>query len=101
MISVSSLVWDTNTRILRAGDDIIELSPREFAVLEILLRKLGSLVTKKEMAALLSDWDEPATYNAIDIVIHRLRKKLEPFGFKLRTIRGLGFIVEPEAESLN
>jgi two-component system, OmpR family, response regulator len=94
-ILVGKLNWDTKARVLRADDELIELSPREYAVLEILLHSLGGLVTKKDMAALLSDWEEPATYNAIDIVIHRLRKKLEPFGFKLRTIRGLGFIAEP------
>jgi two-component system, OmpR family, response regulator len=94
-IQVGELTFDTVKRTLRRGDEIVELSPREYAVIEILMFNLGSLVTKQKMASSLSDWDTPVTYNAIDIVIHRLRKKLEPFGLKLQTIRGLGFIAEP------
>jgi DNA-binding response OmpR family regulator len=94
-VSVGELTFDTVRRVLRRGEELIELSPREYAVLEILIHNLGSLVTKQKMASLLSDWDASVTFNAIDIVVHRLRKKLEPFGLKLQTIRGLGFLVEP------
>lgn len=95
-VSVGELSFDTVGRMLRRGDEPIELSPREYAVVEILMHNVGSLVTKQKMAALLSDWDSDAdvTFNAIDIVMHRLRKKLDPFGFKIQTIRGLGFLVE-------
>jgi two-component system OmpR family response regulator len=95
IIKIGSLQWDTTARILKRENEVVDLSPREFEVLEILLHNLGSLVTKQRMSSLLSNWEEPATYNAIDIIIHRLRKKLEPHGLKLRTIRGLGFIAEP------
>lgn len=94
-IDVGELTFDTLRRSLRRGDEQIELSPREYAVLEILMRHVGAVVTKQKLSSLISDWDEAVTYNAIDITIHRLRKKLEPFGLKLQTIRGLGFIVEP------
>lgn len=94
-VSVGDLTFDTVGRVLRRGEEIIELSPREYAVLEILIHNLGALVTKQKMAALLGDWDAQVTFNAVDIIIHRLRKKLEPFGLKLQTIRGLGFLVEP------
>lgn len=94
IIEVGSLSFDTVGRILRNADEVIELSPRELSVLQILLNNIGSLVSKQKIASLLSDWEEDITFNAIDIVIHRLRKKLEPFGVKLQTIRGLGFLVE-------
>jgi two-component system, OmpR family, response regulator len=94
MIDIGELTWDTKSQILKRGDEVIELSPREYEVLGILFHNLGALVTKQRMSSLLSNWDEPATYNAIDIIIHRLRKKLEPHGLKLRTIRGLGFLAE-------
>ncbi len=94
-VDIGELTFDTVKRVLRKGEELIELSPREYAVLEILIHNIGSLVTKQKLASLLSDWDASVTYNAIDIVIHRLRKKLEPFGLKLQTIRGLGFLVEP------
>jgi DNA-binding response OmpR family regulator len=94
-VAVGELTFDMVGRILRRGDEPIELSPREYAVLEILLHSIGSLVPKQRIAASLSTWDAEVTFNAVDIVIHRLRKKLEPFDFKIQTIRGLGFLVEP------
>lgn len=94
-VNVGELTFDTVRRVLRKGEELIELSPREYAVLEILIHNIGSLVTKQKMASLLSDWDASVTFNAIDIIVHRLRKKLEPYGLKLQTIRGLGFLVEP------
>lgn len=93
-ISVGELVFDSVGRVLRKGEQIIELSPRELSVLEILLINIGSLVSKQRLSSQLSDWDEPVTYNAIDIIVYRLRKKLEPYGLKLQTIRGLGFLAE-------
>lgn len=93
-VKLGELTFDTVGRILRRGDEPLELSPREYAVLEILIHNLGALVTKQRIAALLSDWDVEVSHNAVDIVIHRLRKKLEPYGVKIQTIRGLGFLVE-------
>ncbi|MDP3508712.1 MAG: response regulator transcription factor [Candidatus Melainabacteria bacterium] len=94
-VKLGELSFDTSKRLLRRGDDLIDLSPREYAVLEILIHNIGSMVTKEKMASLLSNWEAPVSHNALDIIIHRLRKKLEPFGLNLQTIRGLGFIVEP------
>lgn len=94
LVSVGELSFDTAGRVLRRQDEIIELSPRELAVLESLLLNLGTLVTRQKLSSLLSEGAEPLTYNAIDIVVHRLRRKLEPLGLKLQTIRGLGFIAE-------
>ncbi len=93
-VEIGELTFDTVGRVVRKGEQIVELSPREYAVLEILVHNIGSLVTKQRMSALLSDWDTPLTFNALDIVVHRLRRKLEPYGLKLQTIRGLGFLVE-------
>lgn len=94
-VSIGDLVFDTVKRVVYHREEIIELSPREFQVFEILIHNLGSLVSKQRMAASLSDWESPVTYNAMDIVVHRLRKKLEQYGVKVKTIRGLGFLVEP------
>jgi DNA-binding response OmpR family regulator len=93
-VSIGKLQWNAKLRILRRGKKVIELSPKEHAVLEELLGNLGSLVTKQRLALVLQDGDAPATTNAIDLVVHRLRKRLEPFGLNLRTIRGLGFLAE-------
>lgn len=94
-VMIGNLTFDTVNRVLRCKGEIVELSKRESAVLEVLLLNLGSVVSKQKMVSLLGDWETPATYNAVDIIIHRLRKKLEPHGLKLQTIRGLGFIAQP------
>lgn len=94
-VDIGELTFDTVKRVLKRGNELIELSPREYAVMEILIHNVGSLVTKQKIAGALSDWEDSVSFNAIDIIVHRLRKKLEPFGLKLQTIRGLGFLVEP------
>ncbi len=93
-ISHGDLQFDTVSRQVTLKEELVELSARELAVLEILLQRVGRVVTKRQLAEHLSSWEMEVTYNAIEIVIHRLRKKLEPSGINLRTMRGLGYIVE-------
>ena len=52
------------------------------------------IVTKEQLSEHLSTWEIEVTHNAIEIIIHRLRKKLENSDLSLRTIRGLGYLVE-------
>jgi two-component system OmpR family response regulator len=94
VVETGELRWNTKTRILCRDQEIIELSAREHAVLEVLLQNLDALVTKQQLSSLLAGYDSPMSHNAIDIIIHRLRKRLEPYGLKLHTVRGLGFRVE-------
>lgn len=76
-------------------DDIpLELSARELGVLEILLLKAGHVVGKEQLAEKLCSWDEEIGPNAIEVYVHRLRKKLEPASIQIRTIRGLGYLLE-------
>jgi two-component system, OmpR family, response regulator len=95
VVRAGQLSWDTKTRVLRQGEELIELSAKEHVVLEALLQNRNALVTRQRLALLLANYDTLATHNAIDIIIHRLRKRLEPYGLKLLTVRGLGFLVEP------
>jgi len=73
------------------------LSARELGVLEILMLQAGKVVSKERMVEHLYDWNTEATPNAIEVYIHRLRKKLEPAGVAIRTIRGLGYLLEATA----
>ncbi|MEY3106170.1 MAG: hypothetical protein RIT35_333 [Pseudomonadota bacterium] len=94
---IGRLVLDTtNHQILVAGKPLL-LSAREFGVLEILLLKAGKVITKDYIAQRLAADDEPLTDNAIEIYIHRLRKQIEPHGAMIRTIRGLGYLLEKPA----
>ena len=72
----------------------LELSARELGVLEILLLKAGQVVGKEQLAEKLCNWDEGIGPNAIEVYVHRLRKKLEPANIQIRTIRGLGYLLE-------
>ena len=94
-----NLVFRTNTKEVTIAGDKVELTPRELAVLEILLSKAGTLVTKKELLSRLSDSELELSMNAMDIVIHRLRKKLLLSNCEIRTMRGIGYtLLAPDAE---
>jgi len=56
----------------------------------------GRVVNKDQLAGQLYGWDEEVGANAIEVYVHRLRKKVEPAGVKIRTIRGLGYLLEKD-----
>jgi len=66
----------------------------KFSVLEILLTRVGRVVSKDAIIEALSKWDEGVGNNAIEVYIHRVRKKLEPVGINVMTIRGLGYLLQ-------
>lgn len=93
-VSFAQLHFNTVDRIAHADGEAIELSARELALLEILLQRLGRLVSKEQIAAILSNWEEELTHNAVGITVHRLRRKLEQYGITIRAVRGLGYRLE-------
>ena len=72
----------------------VELSARELGVLEVLMLRSGRVVNKEQLADQLYGQGEEVGANAIEVYVHRLRKKLEPAGVVIRTIRGLGYLLE-------
>jgi two-component system OmpR family response regulator len=85
---------DVAGRRLYCNGQPLELSARELAVVELLLMREGRVVTKQQIAEHLYGWDEAASSNAVEVFIYRLRKKLEPSGVDVRTIRGMGYLIE-------
>ena len=77
-------------------DQTLELSAREVGLLEILLTRSGRMVSKNQIVDHLCEWGEEVSSNAIEVYVHRLRKKLEPSGVKIATVRGLGYCLERE-----
>lgn len=71
----------------------LPLSAREVGVLELLVRRRGRVVSKEQLAEHLSQ-DEEIGENAVEVYVHRLRKKLEMAGIQIRTLRGLGYLLE-------
>jgi two-component system, OmpR family, response regulator len=76
-------------------DDLpLELTGREWAILEYLLLRTGQLLSKDKIVEAICNWDEAITPNAVEVYISRLRSKLEPARIRIRTIRGFGYLLE-------
>ncbi len=73
----------------------LELTSKEFALVELLFMRVGRVVTKQQIIDHLYGWEEGMASNAVEVLVHRLRKKLEPTGSDIRTIRGMGYLVDP------
>ena len=89
-----ALRLDVAGRRLFHGDQPIELSARELAVFELLLMREGRVVGKESMVNHLYGWGDEVGANAIEVYVSRVRKKLEPYGCNIRTIRGMGYLLE-------
>ena len=72
----------------------VELSRRELAMLELLLMRAGRVVSKEQIVNHLYGWGEEVGDNAIEVNVYRLRKKLEPLGCEIRTVRGMGYLMD-------
>ncbi len=72
----------------------LELPQREHAILEYLFTNVDAIVGKDKISSAVASWDEQLSANAIEVHISRLRAKLEPAGIRIRTVRGLGYLVE-------
>jgi two-component system OmpR family response regulator len=95
-ITNGSLTMDTAGRRVTMDGAPLDLTAREFGVLEVLMMRSGRVVGKEQLAEKLYGWDEEVGPNAIEVCVHRLRKKIEPARVTIRTIRGLGYLLEKE-----
>jgi two-component system, OmpR family, response regulator len=93
-----ALRFDLQSRQATVADAALELSSREAAILEVLLLRAGRAVSKEQLMESLFTWDRDITLNAIEVYVHRLRKKLEPAKVSVRTFRGLGYCIEKPTE---
>jgi two-component system response regulator TctD len=93
-LAVGALQYDASTKHFRLRGESLSLSPRERNVLEILTVHAKSPVSKELLANSIVDMEQAVTLEAIEIYIHRLRRKLEGSGVKIRTLRGLGYMIE-------
>lgn len=97
-IAYGPLIYDTVDRLARLDGEPMQLSPRELDILETMLFKLGKVVTKEQLVEKLCNWDDELGSNAIEVYVHRLRKKLQPLGIDLRTVRGLGYLLDKPSD---
>ena len=92
--SCGDMTFDSVGRRVTINGQVLELTTRELSVLEALMTRTGWVVSKEQLLERLYSYAEEASGNAIEVYIHRLRKKIEPAGVSIRTIRGLGYIIE-------
>ncbi len=88
------LRFDSAARRLFHDEQPIELSMRELTVIELLLSRQGRVVSKEQMIDRLFGWGDEVGSNAIEVYVHRVRKKLEPLGVDIRTVRGMGYLLD-------
>jgi two-component system, OmpR family, response regulator len=88
------LALDTAGRVATIDGVPLDLPRRELCLLELLVLRAGQVVEKRVLLEKLFSYDDEAGVNAIEIYVHRLRKKLEPAGIRVRTVRGLGYLLE-------
>jgi two-component system OmpR family response regulator len=93
-VRYGDLSFDTVERKFFAGERELELLPRELTVLELLFKRAGRTVKKLTIIDELTELDLELSDNALDIMIYRLRKKIEDSKCVIRTIRGMGYILE-------
>jgi two-component system, OmpR family, response regulator len=94
MISLGGLAYDRNTRVARLNGAPLDLTTREVMLLEILLRRAGHLVSRDQLAAQLGEWGEEISSSAIEVYVHRLRKRLELGGIAIVSVPALGYSLE-------
>ena len=88
------LTYDQIGRAVYFNEALLDLSAREVGLIEILLSRTGRLVNKEQIVAHLCEWGEEISSNAVEVYMHRLRKKLEGAGVVITTVRGLGYCLE-------
>lgn len=93
-IQFGALRLDTNSGQVFLKDQQIDLTRKESAVLKALITRSGRVVSKRQLMEQVSDWIDESSENAVEIVIHRLRKKLELAGVAINTVRGFGYVLE-------
>ena len=87
---------DLPRRRAHLDDHALDLTPREFGLLEALVARLDRVINREQLVEALCSWDTTLTDNGLDIAVYRLRRKLEGSGVGIRTVRGVGYLLEVE-----
>ncbi|MCA3222481.1 MAG: response regulator transcription factor [Burkholderiales bacterium] len=93
-LRLGRLKMDLDARRAFVDAQPLELSAREWSVLEYLLGRAGKVVAKEQILQAVAGWDEAISENAIEVYVSRLRAKLDAAGVRIRTVRGFGYLLE-------
>ena len=98
IMEVADLCVDTTQRVVKRGDDVIELSSKEYSILEYLVRNKGIVVSKEKIEENIWNYDFEGSSDVIKVYMHHLRKKIDDNYDKklLHTIKNVGYVVREE-----
>ena len=97
-MQLQGLQLDAERRSASLDGEVLELSGREWSLLTLLVQQRDRVVTKEQIAqAWQEDGGETGAGNVVEVYIHRLRRKLDGSGLSIRTVRGLGYLLEDSA----
>jgi len=88
------LTYDQVGKVARVRGEALDLSARELVLLELLLQRADRMVSKTHLLDHMCEWGEEVSINAIEVYVHRLRRKLEAAGVEIVTMRGLGYRIQ-------
>jgi two-component system copper resistance phosphate regulon response regulator CusR len=96
LIKVGDLEMDVNRRRVKRGGTRIDLTPREFSLLQLLARRQGEVLSRTQIASYVWDMNFDSDTNVVEVAIRRLRTKIDDnFPVKLiHTVRGIGYVLE-------
>ena len=98
-LAVGRLRLDNRMKRITIDNVPIDVSAREFEVLEILMLREGRVVSKEDFIQRLYDSDSDVGVNAVEVFLSRIRRKIAGSGVLIRTVRGLGYLLEREAHA--
>jgi two-component system OmpR family response regulator len=93
-LSCGALLMDTLAHRAWLNHKAINLTAREWGVLEYLLMRQGQVLSKDKIMQAVCNWDEEISSNAVEVYMSRLRTKLDPAGVHIRTVRGYGYLLD-------
>lgn len=98
VLEIGDLTLDTTTRVVKRGECVIELSSKEYSVLEYLMRNKGIIVSKEKIEENIRNYDYEGTSDVIKVYIHHLRKKIDDNFEKklLHTIKNVGYVIKED-----
>jgi two-component system OmpR family response regulator len=93
-LTLGGLSMDTFSKRAEINGRSIELSVREWSILEYLMKQVSRVVSKQQIIDAILPWGEEITVNAVEVYVSRIRLKIADAGVVIRTIRGFGYVLE-------